>query len=387
MRWTALGCLLGATGAVAEPPITGRDYAIDFYEGTAIGDARMVGMGGTGLAHIAGSAGTLLNASAPAVRQSTDNDRWSWDWHFDYLNGRLSSDYDNNGDSREDATGAQLLTAGLSGRRGVWAAAIVATVQTAPIDGAENLDAQNVRVRIAIARWIDRIDTSIGLGVQSVAFRIVASEQTMFDISAGGLIAGATWVPRMENFRIAASLESAILGGDVKAEECDPMACMVEGSSRSYILPNQVESSARAGVGFAYRWAETAWNQQVRPKFRDERSVTAAADLWISGPSQNGYGLEKFGMQELQRSGVHTNVGARAGVEVEALPGRLRLRGGAYWEPERFAGVGGRMHGTFGVEGRVFEFDLWGVRRGRIGITTDIAARYRNIALSIGFWH
>jgi hypothetical protein len=344
-------------------------------------------MGGTGLALIPGSAGTLLNASAPAVRHSTDNDAWSWDWHFDYLNGRLSSDFDNNGEALDNATGAQLGTLGFAFRRGTWAAAIGGTAQTAPIDGAASLDAQNLRIRIAVARWFERIDTSIGLGIQSIAFRILTPEQTLFDISGGGLIAGATYVPRMENFRVAVTLESPILGGDVKTEECDPMACMVEGSTGSFILPNQVESSVRTGAGFAYRWAETAWNQQVRPKFRDERSVTAAADVWITGPSKNGYGIEKFAVQELQRSGGKTNLGARVGVEVEALPGRLRLRAGAYWEPERFAGVGGRMHGTFGVEGRVFEFQLWGVRRGRLGVTTDIASRYRNLVLSIGFWH
>ncbi|MDQ3338170.1 MAG: hypothetical protein M4D80_23640 [Myxococcota bacterium] len=387
MRWTVLVCLLVTAPAAAEPPITNRDYAIDFYEGTAIGDTRMVGMGGTGLALIPGSAGTLLNASAPAVRQATDNDSWSWDWHFDYLNGRLSSDFDNNGEALDDATGAQLGTVGLAFRRGKWAAAIVGSAQTAPIDGAADLDAQNLRVRIAVARWFERIDTSIGIGVQSIAFQILTPDEAMFDISGGGLIAGATWLPRMENFRVAGTLESAIIGGDVKTEACDPMACMVEGSTRSYILPNQVESSFRTGAGFAYRWAETAWNQQVRAKFRDELSVTAAADVWVTGASKNGYGIEKFGVQELQRSGSHANVGARAGVEVEALPGRLRLRVGAYWEPARFNGVGGRMHGTFGVEGRVFEFQLWGTRRGRLGVTTDIASRYRNIALSIGFWH
>ncbi|MBA3503785.1 MAG: hypothetical protein H0T65_25715, partial [Deltaproteobacteria bacterium] len=286
MRWTVLVCLLVTAPAAAEPPITNRDYAIDFYEGTAIGDTRMVGMGGTGLALIPGSAGTLLNASAPAVRQATDNDSWSWDWHFDYLNGRLSSDFDNNGEALDDATGAQLGTVGLAFRRGKWAAAIVGSAQTAPIDGAADLDAQNLRVRIAVARWFERIDTSIGIGVQSIAFQILTPDEAMFDISGGGLIAGATWLPRMENFRVAGTLESAIIGGDVKTEACDPMACMVEGSTRSYILPNQVESSFRTGAGFAYRWAETAWNQQVRAKFRDELSVTAAADVWVTGASK-----------------------------------------------------------------------------------------------------
>jgi hypothetical protein len=74
-------------------------------------------------------------------------------------------------------------------------------------------------------------------------------------------------------------------------------------------------------------------------------------------------------------------------VDVEAIPGRLRLRTGSYWEPERFAGVGGRIHGTFGFEVRALEFHAWGLRRGKLGATFDGARRYRNLGLSIGFWH
>jgi hypothetical protein len=381
-----LACLFAATSAAADPPITSRDYAIDFYEGTAVGDSRMVGMGGTGLANIPGSAGTLLNASAPAVRLTTDNDKWTFDWHFDYLNSQLSSDFDNNGVTFDKASGAQLFTLGGALRYGDWAGAITTTAQTAPIDDASQLEAQNIRLRLAVARWFPRIDTAIGIGVQSIAFRILHSDEELFRIESGGAIAGATWIPSMQDFRVAIELETPIFGGDVKNAACDPTACTVDGS-RAFILPNEVESAMRIGIGGAYRVSPSAWNQLVKPRFRDEQSLTIAADMWITGPSKNGFGIEKFSMQELQRSGAHANVGARLGAELEALPGRLRLRAGTYYEPRRFEAVGGRFHGTFGVEGRVFEFNLWGVRRGRIGITSDIARHYRNIGLSIGFWH
>jgi hypothetical protein len=57
------------------------------------------------------------------------------------------------------------------------------------------------------------------------------------------------------------------------------------------------------------------------------------------------------------------------------------------WEPGRFDNVSGRVHGTFGAEVRVGEVFVWGYRRGRIGITGDVAARYCNVGLSIGLWH
>jgi hypothetical protein len=49
--------------------------------------------------------------------------------------------------------------------------------------------------------------------------------------------------------------------------------------------------------------------------------------------------------------------------------------------------VSGRLHGTFGIEVRAFEANVWGRRRGRVTLTGDIAERYRNLGVSIGFWH
>ena len=89
--------LAAASSAHAQAPITNREYAIDIYEGVAIGNTAWVGMGGAGAALITGTAGTLINPSAPAVRETTDNARWDWDYHFDVLSARASLDYDNNG--------------------------------------------------------------------------------------------------------------------------------------------------------------------------------------------------------------------------------------------------------------------------------------------------
>lgn len=380
--WIAAAACLAAGRAAAAEPITSRDYAIDFYDGVAIGDTAQVGMGGAGAAHVVGSAGTLLNPSAPAVRPTTDADHWSWDYHLDWLTGKYSSDYDNNGVAADEESGASLLTGGLALRVGNWSGAVTATGQTAPIPGSV-LEAQALRAKLVVARWIPRIGLAVGAGVQSVQFGLAyAAEQApLFEISGVGLVAGATWVPQMENVRAGLALESGIVGGDVKTPRCDPEDCM------GYILPREVESPGRVILGGAYRWAETAWNQPVGQRWRDERALTAAVDLVVTGPSVNGYGLEAFSMKELQRSGRSHAVSLRGGAEYEALPGRIRVRAGSYWEPGRFEGVGGRIHGTVGADLRLGQFQLWGPRRGRISGTADVAARYRNVAVSVGFWH
>jgi hypothetical protein len=375
-----------SAGAAAADPIVDRDYAIELYEGVAIGDSSQTGMGGAGAAHIVGSAGTLLNASAPAVRRTTDNDGWSWDYHLDARTGRYSSDYDNNGISAAEDSGALLFTGGLALRFGDWSGAFTVTRQTAPVDGSLNptLEAEAERVKFVIARYFQGADLAIGVGAQGVAFQLGPTDDNaprLFSITGGGAIAGATWLPRGESWRVGLSLESKIVGGTVEADNCDPMDCM------GYILPNTIESPARTILGFAYRWAPTAWNQLVKTKFRDEHSVTFVSDLVVTGTSPNGNGIEGFAMRELQPSGRSVTVSLRGGAEVEAMPGRLRVRAGSYWEPARFDGVGGRVHGTFGLELRALEFYLIGLRRGRLGLTADIASRYRSVGLSIGFWH
>ena len=382
--WWAGVAACAAAGAAAADPIVDREFAIDFYEGVAIGDTAQVGMGGAGAARVAGSAGTLLNASAPAVRGSTDNDGWSWDYHLDVLTGQYSSDYDNNGAVADDASGASLLTGGLALRIGDWSGAVTVTGQRAPLEGSA-LEAEALRVKVVAARWLPRLDLAVGAGFQSVSLELSprdgADGEALFGITGVGLVAGATWLPRMERFRAGVAVESPIIGGEVSTEACDPSNC------QGYILPREIASPGRLITGLAYRWAATAWNRRVPQKFRDERALTVAADLVTTGPAERGHGLEAFGMRELQRSGRATVASIRAGAELEGLPGRLRVRAGSYWEPARFDGVRGRLHVTFGADLRVFELYLFGLRRGRISATADVATRYRNLALSIGFWH
>ncbi|HEY5924562.1 MAG TPA: hypothetical protein VIV11_22945 [Kofleriaceae bacterium] len=385
--------------AGAEPetqPITDSNYSIELYDGVALGNTAVVGMGGATVALAIGTSGTLFNPSAPAVKPTTDTDTWSWDYHIDYLNGSLSTDYDNNGFTSE--TGTSVLTLGFGLRFGEWAGAITATNQFVPVadamytlPGGEMvpLQASVLRVQLAFARWVKRIDTAIGISGQLAQFGLApdcteagTAEgcEPLFNVNGTGFELGATWAPRQQSFRIGAALATPIAGGNVSG--CDPMDCV------GWVLPESVVSPWRLAVGGAYRFSDSHWNQLVGGYFRDEKSVTVAADVIITGSSENAFGLEKFGDSMLQRSGRHTSIGLRGGVEYEWLPGRLRIRGGSYWEPGRFVGVSGRLHGTFGIEVRVFQFWFWGtLRRGRISLTTDFAERYRNGGLSVGFWH
>jgi hypothetical protein len=384
----------GSAASAAPPtsPITDSNYSIELYDGVAIGNTAVVGMGGATVAMAIGTSGTLFNPSAPAVKPTTDTDPWSWDYHLDYLVGTLSTDYDNNGFTSENG-GTSVFTAGAGVRIGEWGVAVTLTSLDAPVaaetmlpDGRTvGLDASTLRGQLAIARWVNRLDTALGVSITNGVFAFSpdcagTGCEDLFSVGGAGLELGATYVPRMQSFRVGAALSGAISGGELAG--CDPSDCV------GWILPEKVVLPPRLATGVAYRWAKTAWNQLVGGHFRDEKSVTVAADLVITGPSENAYGLESFGNHVLQRAGRHNSVSLRGGAEYEWVPGRLRLRGGSYWEPSRYVGVPGRLHVTFGLEVRVFQFNFWGTpRRGRISLTSDVADRYRNGGLSVGFWH
>jgi hypothetical protein len=362
--------------------ITNRDFSLDLYEGTALGSSRLISMGGASVALAEGSAGSLSNPSASAVRAATDNDWFSWDFHIDAASARFTKDYDNNGVKDRDLNTAYATTGGLAFGFGSWGTALTFVARNAPGAPLTTQQVELNRIEFAVSKWIRRLDLAIGIAVRTVGFTFMGDQDTdLFSINASTLTAGATWIPSGESFRIAGSLAAPSIGGAVETANCDPLDC------QGFILPNRVAIPFTASMGASYRFAESPWNMKVSKPFRDERSITITGELTVGTPTRQSFGVEAFGQKMLQRSGAHAAVSPRIGVEAEYLPGRLRLRAGSYWEPARFSGVGGRLHGTAGFELAAFGFRLWGPRRATLTLTMDAAKNYGNGGISVGLWH
>ncbi|WP_428263835.1 hypothetical protein [Haliangium sp.] len=375
-------------------PIRDRDYAIDLYQGTALGSVRIVAMGGAAVALAEGSASMLVNPAAPAVRLATSNDPWDWDWHFDWLSPGLGSDHDNNGIVTDNGfTNAPLFTLGLVGQYRQWGLGFTVvtaqrTVTVAGPDGDDRLTPSVEVVRVSLARSFARERVVVGVGVRSGGLGLAlepagdGTEQELFDLSGAALEAGVVWRPAAHDVRLGFTGSLPVTGRDVNTQACDPEDCA------GYILPRTVVVPWELALGAAWRWAPTRWNRRIPAPFRDERAVLLALDVVLTGPVERGHGFEAFLDKLLQPSGRAISVSVRGGVEYEWLPGRLRLRGGSYWEPGRVDGVGGRTHLTAGLEWRFWQFELWGERRRlRLSATFDGARRYGNAGLSLGFWH
>ena len=384
----ALWLLPGLARAQPYPPITDRGYAIDLYQGSVLGSTRIIGMGGASVALAQGASALSANPAAAAVRAPTSRGHWDGDFGLDWLTPSLGSDHDNNG-LATTTTGALVMTVGAVGQYKQWGLGLSADVQqyTVEVEGGARAQPSLAVGHLALARSFLGEVLTVGLGLRIGSFTLdqlpaSGKSQRLFGLQGAALEAGVIVRPHGRSLRVGASLALPASGAQVTDETCDPMDCA------GYILPERVEVPWQVAAGVAWRLGPSAWNQAIAGDFRDERALLLAADVVLTGAVSDGHGLEAFVAKELQPSGTTPSLSVRAGAELEWLPGRLRVRAGSYYAPGRFPGVPGRVHGTLGVELRVWSFHLWGAqRRVRLSVTGDLALHYGNLGASIGFWH
>ncbi|MEO8178991.1 MAG: hypothetical protein ABI895_09180 [Deltaproteobacteria bacterium] len=149
---------------------------------------------------------------------------------------------------------------------------------------------------------------------------------------------------------------------------------------------------------------ETEDSSRLRQAFDDARRALAessalvdrfyvlvAASLVVSGSVKDGVGVESFLDQTVNRSGGQIVYSPRLGVESEVWLDRLKLRGGSYLEPSRFATSHARVHGTFGGDVRLFGWNVFGLWPDdfmwQIGGSLDVAPRYLSWGVSLAGWY
>lgn len=380
------------------PPITDRDYALDLYNGNALGSLRMVGMGGAAAALVQGSAGMSVNPASVGVRPPTSVSKWDWDVHADWLNPGLGVDRDNNGIddvADESVTLSPLIYGGaaLLYKEIAIGVAITYSNITSEVGGVDLTQAfAQLQLHLAGRFWRDQL--VLGVGVRAGTLTIDnpmdnAEDPSLFSMSTGSGEAGALWMPANLNLRVGAAV--TLPAGESEADPdpaCDPNDCL------GLILPDRIAVPWSVTVGGAVRLlSKERWNRKVvGKKWLDEEYLLLAADAVITGAVEDGHGVEAFSRNQLQVSGDRTAVSVRAGAEYEWIPGWLRVRAGSYYEPSRFRDpdgdrVPGRVHATAGVDVRVWQFKVWRWKyRLRASLLADLAKRYANGGLSVGFW-
>lgn len=123
---------------------------------------------------------------------------------------------------------------------------------------------------------------------------------------------------------------------------------------------------------------------------RPRQYLLLSAELLLIGPTPRGVGFDGFLEQVRRRSGEAVSFGVRVGGEAEPWHNVLKIRAGSYLEPSRQTGSTLRLHGTAGFDVRLFRWDLFGLLAPfdlRAGATIDVAERYLDWGIGVGFWH
>jgi len=359
---------------------------LDLYQGTVMGSPRIVAMGGTAAAVSEDMTATPATAAAMAFRPSGATDWWDWDFYADTLLASRDTDLTNSGlpasPDRPVSAGAGgacmyfgkwgVAVSGAGVSYGLPPAAAAAPPMTLSVDGSQ----------LTVGRPF--VDGRLGLGVSLAVgeFSIRQGDATLFDMTAVSFAGGVSLRLPDKPWRAGLSGRLPTISGSVTNNCAEPTSCS------GFVPPTAGEMPWQLGGGFAWRFGPSAWNQPRQTLFRDERALVVTADVAVIGPVTGGMSVAGFAAQMPQASGRTVDVSARFGAEAEVVPARLRVRAGSYWEPERIAGRGGRVHGTLGAELKLFVFSfLSRERRVRLALAGDVADRYQNIALSLGFWH
>ncbi|RMG11906.1 MAG: hypothetical protein D6729_17330, partial [Deltaproteobacteria bacterium] len=171
-----------------------------------------------------------------------------------------------------------------------------------------------------------------------------------------------------------------------------PQAARIQGGGQGGI-PEAIIEPWRFALGGAWWIGEGQLNQPIpdsdayegRPPAVDGMLLTV--DLVLVLPRKLGGrdagGLEAFFEGRTQPVNPRPTLSLRVGTETEPVADHVRMRGGIWLEPSRFAGISPRLHLSGGIDVRLFT--VYGVSiRGSLAF--DLAAGYSISSLSLGFW-
>jgi len=413
--------------------IATSDYKLDLFTGPVLASSRTTGLAGASAAIAEGVDGYSTNAAAPAVRLP---------WSVNYIDYDLSigvtvpgtfagMDFDNNGGIGIAYRKLSFFNFGANVQIGTWAFGFTTDVRSFSLSEVSPAAASLGDVRVSIWRFTPLLAKSlfggqivIGLGLRSARLGLEKTDNTvLFSTTSIGTQLGVVYAPILLPLRLGATVRSQMKPDtqtDSEAIKRDPVTQDVK--LGEYFIPNTVEIPWELEMGAAFqigprplnvRWrnphdraeyeipqpggAPRLSNEQLHKKLLAEaralprEKLLILASVLVSGPVDKAVGFESFMLRKVERSGMKTSVTPRIGLEGEVIPGWLQLRGGSYLEPSRYEGGRPRLHGTFGLDVRLFEWDAFGlVEEGtsfRFGGFVDGAYHYVSWGITAGVWH
>jgi hypothetical protein len=432
------------------PPLTQSDFSLDLFQGPVLGSTRVVGLGGAYAAVAEESVGIPFNPASVAHRTYYSRDRFDWDAGIDFLiPGLLQGDdfdYDNN--TRPASTSSIAWSFGGMIQYKSFGVGAYARGQTYDLEqagvakGDFDFGLWLIQLSVGYAFFDHQLVVGGGprLGLfaaqQKVPQNGRAQTVTLLQQQALGGEVGVLVRPSSWPVRFAAAFSSPLNSETTK--EC-------EDCPAGFVMPEGVALPWEVRLGASYRFSPRSFNpvpvfpekkkkaklpeqppealpalpvatptpapaSQATPPppasqpavateppkpeepdidhdYRGGFYILVVVEVGLTGSVEQAIGSDAFFEQVREPAGESLSVSPRLGLESEVWRRRLRLRAGTYWEPSRFADASGRIHGTFAFDLRLFDFSLWGERSLRFSSAVDLASRYSNLLLSLGFWH
>ncbi len=395
MRALVLLAFLSASALAQPQPLPQRLYV---GSGLVIGSSRMVALGGAYVGIAEGADGFVSNFAAVAHRSPHREGQWDWDAGLSWLVSpapRLR-DHDNDGDLDASSTARELYVSAFVqlGRAGLGTY-VRSTTETFALPALPDLlevDRQLVALTFGLSLARDELVLGGGF-IGTVADLAVASEELTY--TGANLEGGLLYRPTGQSWRLGATLRYPVMG---TISDGRPAVLAGRGSFSGTAAPSllSIGASFRFGEG-AHRYnrlSKAALFEIPREKGKpppeqkpDDGSPPGrwllSVQLDVVAPVENATSLSAFTHEGTPRPvGANAYAAPHVGVEHETLVKRLRLRGGAYLEPSPFPGQGSRPHLTGGFQLFLLRLlDDWALAG-----AFDLAPRYHNVTVGIGFW-
>ncbi len=364
------------THALSGSPVKNNDYTLDVRTGPIIGSSRQIGLGGAYIGVAEGINSLNINPAGVAFRNERSTKTFDWDWTTGLFSVK-GNDFDNNGNIPSYNADQKILSLGIMGQWGPWGLGVLSIGQYITLETSEKETTYVIpSVAVVGGRQFLNQQLTVGGGIRSTHTKIKSS---LLDISIGklsavGWQAGLVWNPNKGAMRWGVSYASK-MESHQSLNNTSTTPVTVNG----IIIPNQVVQPAQFGIGTSY--------QTKSAPFWKNHACLIAGDIVVIPKSHNSVGLESVLEQVQQPIGTRATTSVRVGGQVEALPHRLRLRLGSYYEPSYYEDVSARWHLTSGLEVRLFKMKMFWDNQIGFSATVDAARGYLNQMYAFGFWY
>jgi hypothetical protein len=417
-RSRLLGLTLALVAATASASATAQtSTSIDTARGPLTGSTRRIGLGGAFVALADDSEGVSINPASVALRLPYS---WSW-WDYglgvDFSIGAWlpKNDFYNEGTAegsgKSSALFGSLAAVLYAGHAGVGVSAEAqsnAASRPQTEQGvASNLSANFGMVHSSVAYGFIDNQLLLGVGARFVGMSFdTRGSGGPLSTAGAGYTAGVTYKPAAHPYRVAIAYKSSIsaeVPGDPGMAATNVAVPWELALGFTYQFGRRILNPRFVSVDEVARGYTRGAKPTERDRKRAEkelfetyqrlqrRYVLVSTELSVVQGDADHVGIERAWTERGTASAARPIVLPRLGVEAEVVPHILRLRAGTYYEPERVNLKPVRVHGTGGLDVRLFRWDVFGLVKPfdywQLAIAADAARAYLNTSFSIGFWH